>query len=114
MSFKDDVFEHGPDPDHPGWRHWNLKDDTLFNGAVMGKLITRVDADGKARLRPGSAAHGLRERQPVVAAAVGPVDHDRLDQQFARSLECPMEVPQRTGRAAFQQRRPARSDQSFG
>ena len=46
-----DVFEHGPDPENPGWRHWNLKDDSLFNGAVMGKLITRVDDDGKARLR---------------------------------------------------------------
>lgn len=46
-----DVFEHGTDPDNPGWRYWNLKDDTLFNGAVMGKLITRVDDDGKARLR---------------------------------------------------------------
>ena len=39
----DDVFDHGPDPDNPGWRHWNLKDRTLFNGAVMGKLITRTD-----------------------------------------------------------------------
>lgn len=48
---KDDVFEHGPDPENPGWRHWNLKDPTLFNGAVMGRLITRVDPDGKARLR---------------------------------------------------------------
>ena len=47
----EDVFEHGPDPLHPGWRHWNLKDDTLFNGAVMGRLITRIDEDGKARLR---------------------------------------------------------------
>ena len=47
----DEVFEHGPDPENPGWRHWNLKDQTLFNGAVMGKLITRVDDDGKARLR---------------------------------------------------------------
>jgi acyl-coenzyme A thioesterase PaaI-like protein len=51
VSFKDEVFEHGPDPDNPGWHHWNLKDETLFNGAVMGKLITRVDEDGKARLR---------------------------------------------------------------
>ncbi|EAQ30314.1 Thioesterase superfamily protein [Erythrobacter sp. NAP1] len=47
----EDVFEHGPDPDNPGWRHWNLKDQSLFNGAVMGRLITRVDEDGKARLR---------------------------------------------------------------
>ena len=46
-----DVLEHGPDPDNPGWNHWNLKDQTLFNGAVMGRLITRVDDDGKARLR---------------------------------------------------------------
>jgi acyl-coenzyme A thioesterase PaaI-like protein len=51
VTLKDDVFEHGPDPDNPGWCHWNLKDPTLFNGAVMGKLITRVDPDGKARLR---------------------------------------------------------------
>ena len=51
MSFKDDVFEHGPCPDNPGWNRWDLKDETLFNGAVMGKLITRVDDDGKARLR---------------------------------------------------------------
>lgn len=51
MPLKDDVFEHGPDPQNPGWRHWNLKDPTLFNGAVMGKLITRLDHDGKARLR---------------------------------------------------------------
>lgn len=51
MVLKDDVFEHGPDPENPGWRHWNLKDPTLFNGAVMGRLITRVDPDGKARLR---------------------------------------------------------------
>ena len=52
MALSNDVFEHGPDPENPGWRHWNLKDDTLFNGAVMGKLITRVENDGKrARLR---------------------------------------------------------------
>lgn len=51
MALTDDVFEHGPDPENPGWRHWNLKDPTLFNGAVMGKLITRVDPDGKAQLR---------------------------------------------------------------
>jgi acyl-coenzyme A thioesterase PaaI-like protein len=50
VSFKEDVFEHGPDPENPGWRHWNLKDETLFNGAVMGKLITRVEGD-KSRLR---------------------------------------------------------------
>ena len=50
MALSDDVFEHGPDPDHPGWHHWNLKDESLFNGAVMGKLITRRE-DDKCRLR---------------------------------------------------------------
>ncbi len=51
MALKDDVFDHGPDPDNPGWRHWNLRDETLFNNVVMGRLITRVDTDGKTRLR---------------------------------------------------------------
>ncbi|MFZ9396810.1 MAG: PaaI family thioesterase [Erythrobacter sp.] len=50
MAIKDDVFEHGPDPENPGWHHWNLKDPTLFNGAVMGKLITRREGD-RCRLR---------------------------------------------------------------
>ena len=50
MALSDDVFEHGPDPENPGWRHWNLKDSSLFNGAVMGRLITRVEG-GRSRLR---------------------------------------------------------------
>ncbi len=50
MALTDDVFEHAPDPDNPGWNHWNLKDQTLFNGAVMGKLITRAE-DDRCRLR---------------------------------------------------------------
>ena len=55
MRLSEDIFEHGPDPENPGWRHWNLKDQSLFNGAVMGRMITRVDEDGpggpRARLR---------------------------------------------------------------
>nr|WP_137678286.1 PaaI family thioesterase [Parerythrobacter lutipelagi] len=50
MALSDEVFDHRPDPENPGWRHWNLKDPTLFNSAVMGKLITRVEGD-KSRLR---------------------------------------------------------------
>ncbi len=50
MRISEDVFDHGPDPDNPGWRRWDLKDKTLFNGAVMGKLITRAEGD-KCRLR---------------------------------------------------------------
>jgi acyl-coenzyme A thioesterase PaaI-like protein len=54
VPITDDVFDHAPDPDNPGWHHWNLKDETIFNGAVMGKLITRKETgpDGdKCRLR---------------------------------------------------------------
>lgn len=50
MALKDEIFDHLPDPDNPGWNRWNLKDETLFNGAVMGKLITRREGD-KCRLR---------------------------------------------------------------
>lgn len=41
MALKDEVFDHLPDPENPGWNHWNLKDETIFNAQVMGKLITR-------------------------------------------------------------------------
>ena len=47
----EELFDTRPDPDNPGWRHWNLKDPTLFNGVVMGPMIVRHDDDGKARLR---------------------------------------------------------------
>lgn len=50
MKLSEEVFDHGPDHENPGWRHWNLKDDTLFNGAVMGRLITRVEGN-RSRLR---------------------------------------------------------------
>ncbi|WP_298333713.1 PaaI family thioesterase [uncultured Erythrobacter sp.] len=51
MVAREEYFEDGPCPDNPGWRQWNIKDDTIFNGVVMGHLITRVDDDGKSRLR---------------------------------------------------------------
>lgn len=47
MALPETIFDHGPDPANPGWRHWNLKDQTLFNGAVMGKLITRRERFGE-------------------------------------------------------------------
>ncbi len=40
----------GPDPDNPGWNHWNFSDQTLFNAQVMGPLIARREGD-KCRLR---------------------------------------------------------------
>jgi acyl-coenzyme A thioesterase PaaI-like protein len=51
MSLREEYFEDGPCPDNPGWQQWNVRDETIFNGAVMGYLIARIDDDGKARLR---------------------------------------------------------------
>ncbi len=44
-------FISEPDPDHPGWLSWRLTDDTRFNGQVLGKMLVRKEADGRAMLR---------------------------------------------------------------
>lgn len=44
------VFEYREHPDYPGWHMWRLRDETRFNGVVMGELITRVEGN-KCRLR---------------------------------------------------------------
>jgi uncharacterized protein (TIGR00369 family) len=44
-------FESHPDPEHPGWFTWNLRDPTRFNGSVMGPMIVRREDDGKVRTR---------------------------------------------------------------
>ena len=130
MALSDDVFEHGPDPDNPGWNHWNLKDETLFNGAVMGKLLTRVEGEGdarRARLRmfPERRHENL---QGIVHGAVtlslidialfttmhnlgsgnaGPSVTLELSTQFvgagdsARPLDAVTEIVQETGRLVF-------------
>lgn len=55
MALSEKAFNHGPDPENPGWRFWILRDESLFNGAVMGKLITRIEdedsGNAKCRLR---------------------------------------------------------------
>jgi uncharacterized protein (TIGR00369 family) len=45
------AFISDPDPDNPGWLLWRLSDERRFNGQIMGKMIVRMDADGKARTR---------------------------------------------------------------
>lgn len=44
------VFEYREHPGYPGWHMWRLRDETRFNGVVMGELITRVEGS-KCRLR---------------------------------------------------------------
>ncbi len=54
MATDDELFDFSPDPENPGWHFWNLKDETIFNGAVMGKLITRKESSSsgaRCRLR---------------------------------------------------------------
>ncbi len=127
MALADDVFESGPDPDNPGWRHWNLKDETLFNNVVMGRLITRVDDDGKTRLRMFPARRHLN-LQGVIHGAVtlslidislfvtmhmigtgnaGPSVTLELSTQFvgggdpARPLDAVTEIVRETGKLVF-------------
>ena len=121
-----DVFEHGPDPEHPGWHHWNLKDDKLFNGAVMGKLITRKEGD-KCRLRMfperkhenlqgiihGAVTLGLIDismfttMHVVGSGYAGPSVTLELSTQFigggdpARALDAVTEIMRETGKLVF-------------
>jgi len=121
-----DVFEHGPDPEHPGWHHWNLKDDTLFNGAVMSKLITRKEGD-KCRLRifperkhenlqgiiHGAVTLGLIDismfttMHVVGSGNAGPSVTLELSTQFigggdpARPLDAVTEIMRETGKLVF-------------
>lgn len=50
-AVEDAAFDNAPDPDNPGWHIWELRDDRRFNGQVMGRLITRIEAGGAVRLR---------------------------------------------------------------
>ena len=43
-------FLHEPDPDNPGWLSWGFRDPTRFN-ALLGKMIVRVEDDGRVRMR---------------------------------------------------------------
>jgi acyl-coenzyme A thioesterase PaaI-like protein len=43
-------FLHEPDPDNPGWMSWGFRDPTRFN-ETLGKVIVRIDPDGRVRMR---------------------------------------------------------------
>ncbi len=45
------AFISDSDLDNPGWYNWRLSDERRFNGQIMGKMIVRLDEDGKARTR---------------------------------------------------------------
>lgn len=36
-------FDNDLDPEYPGWRRWELRDESRFNGQVMGRMLVRVE-----------------------------------------------------------------------
>ncbi|PKP90765.1 MAG: phenylacetic acid degradation protein [Alphaproteobacteria bacterium HGW-Alphaproteobacteria-16] len=56
-----ELFSYVPDPDHPDWMRWELRDPTRFN-AFLGPILTRIEG-GKALVRmvPERRHSNLRE-----------------------------------------------------
>ncbi|WP_068077121.1 PaaI family thioesterase [Novosphingobium lentum] len=44
-------FVSNPDPANPGWLTWHLSDSSRFNAQILGKMLVRLDDDGRARTR---------------------------------------------------------------
>lgn len=44
------LISHEPDPDHPGWWTWDLRDEDRYN-ATLGKLLVRGEGEGRSRCR---------------------------------------------------------------
>ncbi|MBE5072944.1 PaaI family thioesterase [Erythrobacteraceae bacterium E2-1 Yellow Sea] len=64
-----EAFQYGPDPDNPGWHSWNVTDQTIFNAAVMGHMITRQEGD-KCRLRMVPQRHHLNMQGFIHGAVI--------------------------------------------
>jgi acyl-coenzyme A thioesterase PaaI-like protein len=45
------AFIETVDPEHPGWRSWQLSDERRFNGQAIGKILIREDGPNQARVR---------------------------------------------------------------
>ncbi len=120
------AFISGPDPDHPGWDNWELRDKSRYN-AFLGKMLVRAEADGKARTRMfpglehsnlsnalhGGTAMGFLDISLFAAARVfglldpGPAVTLDLSVQFIsggkidQPLDCEVELLKETGRLLF-------------
>ncbi len=119
-------FVSEPDPDHPGWDSWELRDETRYN-AFLGRLLIRLDEHGKAwtRMLPerkhsnlGDAVHGGTITGFVdislfaAARLFGMLDPGpavTLDLSFhfvgagkmGEPLDCELELVKETGRLLF-------------
>ena len=45
------AFVSEPDPEHPGWLTWQLRDERRYNGQILGKLLLRAGDKDKAWVR---------------------------------------------------------------
>ncbi len=55
------AFAFGPDPDHPGWHSWALRDDTRYNG-FLGRILVRLENDrALVRMFPTRAHSNLQD-----------------------------------------------------
>ncbi|MBB3032764.1 PaaI family thioesterase [Alteriqipengyuania lutimaris] len=122
--------DYRPIPGEDGWFTWNLKDETRYNGAVLGPLKVRHEADGdrpRTRLRM-IPQHMHTNIQDIVHGAVtlglidialfagaqtlgkghdGPMVTVELSTQFVgagdptRPLDAVSELVRETGKLAF-------------
>ena len=122
---EDRHFIYQPDPDHPGWSTWALRDETRFN-ALLGKLLVRRDGDlARVRMFPerrhsnladivhGAITLGFIDVSLFAAARVfgvlgrGPALTLDLSTQFIgagqldRPLDAEVELLRETGRLLF-------------
>lgn len=51
MSDGRSGFISEPDEENPGWLRWCIADPTLYNGAVLGKMIARAEGKSHCRVR---------------------------------------------------------------
>ncbi|CAM3082201.1 Thioesterase domain-containing protein [Sphingomonas antarctica] len=125
MSESDPHFRYEPDPDHPGWSTWALRDETRFN-ALLGKMLVRQDGDlARVRMFPerkhsnladivhGAITLGFIDVSLFAAARVfgvlgrGPALTLDLSTQFIgagqldRPLDAEVELLRETGRLLF-------------
>lgn len=120
------AFISEPDPDHPGWQSWSLRDETRYN-AFLGPMLVRKDEAGKAwtRMFPekqhsnlsdaihGGTMTGFVDISLFAAARMfglldpGPAVTLDLSFQFigagriGEPLDCEIELLRETGRLLF-------------
>jgi len=45
------AFVSEPDPGHPGWLTWQMRDESRYNAQVLGKMLVRLEGTDLALVR---------------------------------------------------------------